>query len=120
MLNPFRGLFQSKPKSNVIQFPIVARPVPRRYEPQYGRPLTANRRQDEYVWANSQRMNWASYEDLLKDILIDIRMGRINPSGMLVALVDDNAGIEALACYTRGFNKQDIEDVCNDILDSND
>jgi hypothetical protein len=108
---PFKPHLVPAPKSNVVQFPVVKRPTP----PRQNDIVIFN---SDRVWANSEKMNWVSYEDMLKDILIDIKMGRVSPAGLLVVLVDEHASINALTCYSSGLFKEEIKAICYDLLDS--
>ena len=124
------------PKSNVIAFPVVKRPEPTTFKEYAAAALhTIKHKRDAYnkqkragtsvvpfdpeVWPNSQKMQWASYIDMLKDVIVDIHMGRLNPSGMFIAVVDNSYGISAMKCFTLGLTREDVEDVCYDIMDSN-
>jgi hypothetical protein len=113
MVWPFKPSARA-PKSNVVPFPVVKRMEPRNIIP------FAPKNPPGPAWYTSEKIEWKDYNEMLEDILIDIRVGHVSPSGILVAVVDEREGIDALACYTRGLTKEEVAAVCQDILDSND
>lgn len=114
MVWPFDNL-PPRESNNVIRFPTEKRAAQVRAD-------RAARNDDHRgtpkVWANSEEVQWNDYTDMLRDLLVDMRLGHVKPSGMLIAVVDDNADIRAIAMYTLGLNQDEIHGICEDVIES--
>ena len=115
MVWPFNRPSPPNKPSNVIAFPTEKRQAQ----------VHADRaaRNDDHrgipkVWTNSEEMPWNDYTDMVRDLLVDIRLGHVKPSGMLIAVVDDNADIGAVVVYTKGLYEDEVIGICKDVIES--
>lgn len=115
MVWPFDRLPPLNKSNNVIAFPMEKRQAQVRAD-------RAARNDDHRgmtkVWTNSEDMPWNDYTDMVRDLLVDIRLGHVKPSGMLIAVVDDNVDIGAVVMYTKGLNEDEVIGICKDVIES--
>lgn len=109
MVWPFNHPPPSNKPSNVIAFPM---------EKRQAQPGADDHPRMPKVWTNSEEMPWNDYTDMVRDLLIDIRLGHVKPSGMLIAVVDDNADIGAVVVYTKGLYEDEAIGICKDVIES--
>ena len=95
------------PKSNVIAFPRVKDNVV---------PFD-NSSSSCQSWSKTQTMPWIDYQDMVRDVLVDIRLGNIKPEGMLISILDRQSNISSVVISTMGLTNNDIKALCEDILD---
>ncbi len=115
---PFNQLLGHSPppqvKPNVIDFPTM-----KRRQQVFADRLMRRSAAFNKVWTRSTEQPWTDYTDMVRDVLVDLRFGNIKPSGMIIAIVDeDGHEINAVSCWTMGLHRDEAKALCRDMLES--